>query len=182
MRRLAALIGQHVADSLAQSRGTPVRPPSHACPPVWARNFDLGIRPTVDYIVLAPLSAATVVESMRLHPGFYAVVAGVSWTVAFDAPTATGNPYLSTPFSIRLGGIPHEAYSGVTRQLTASLAALQPIQAILVPQNRDQGELLELVLQNNHPTEAVRVTARALGWQFPVAGSHTGIEGGLVSG
>lgn len=180
---LSDLIGHAVARALQKSPSTPVRPPSHNCPPVRSQEIDIGLQPTTDYDVLAPLDPDTVILSRRLRPGHYGVLIGWAWTVAWNLGSATGNPYLSAPVSVRVNRIKHVEYKNVTLALTTSLAALAPFTIVVPPgASKNEGSLVELVAANTHATQAIRVAGRIRGYEFPVSGGAEGILGGLVPG
>ncbi|MFG0317543.1 MAG: hypothetical protein ACF8XB_09730 [Planctomycetota bacterium JB042] len=179
-RCLAELVGHEVARALQNSPGSPVRPPSHACPPVRSIDLAIGVHPTTDYTVVAPGASETILER-RLRPGHYATLMGWAWTVAWDSDASTGNAYLSTPVTLLVDGVPHPEYSKVTLPLTSSLAALAGL-TVPIDSKNPKGALIQFRATNNHSTDSVRVAARLRGYEFPVAGAAEGILGGLVQG
>lgn len=183
MRALAIEIGFQVTRQLARSTSTPVRPPSHACPPVRSLDFELGIQPVAPgYTVLAPSSTTTVL-TRRLNPGWYGVLLGAAWIIGWDSGASTGDPYLFAPVTLRINGKPHPEYKNVTLQLTASLMSLNPVMIVIPPTtNTAQGSLLELIVQNTHGADSLRVASRLKGYQFPPTMIAEGIAGGMVEG
>lgn len=182
-RDLARVTAYEIARALHRSPSTPIRSPGHICPPVRAIDFDEGIRPAAPgYTVLAANTEVALLQRY-LKPNWYGTLIGFAWTVAWDGGGPATDPYLSCPVTLRVGGTPHEEYKDVTLQLTSSLAALHPVSIPIPPMNVDtRGTLLELVFRNSDPANAVRITGRLRGWQYPVAGVDEGIWSGLVEG
>lgn len=174
-------IGRAVAQALHSLQNVPVRPPSHTCPPVFAVDLDVGIQPQAPgYAVVAP-GASLTVERMVITQGYYGVCIGFAWTVAFDTMNPA-DPYLTTPMSLLIDGQAHRTYRNVRRQLSGSLAALQPITVPLKPPGPGRSTQIALAVTNEHGSASIRVAARLRGYEFPVHGTAQGIDAGLVAG
>lgn len=183
MRCQAKLIGFEVANYLANSASTPVRPPSHICPPIRSVDWDLGIQQAAPGYATLAAGATSSYISTRLRPGYNAVVRGFAWTVAWDSGTSTGDPYNYCDVMLRVGGRPHPYYFNVRNQLTSGLANLIDLTwPVNDDKNGKDGLLVELVFTNTHGSDAVRISGRIKGWMYPAAAIREGIQGTLVEG
>ncbi len=179
-------VGNYTARQIAQwlkaSTGTPVRLPSHNCPPVFARDFDFPLTTTAA-TTIGPANAGTTIVDLTLKPAHYTVLLGFAWTVAWTVlPNAT-DAFAVAPMTLLVNGNAHEFYRRVTVQLTNSLMFLVPVTWPISPlESSSTGTNIQIVVGNTDGALSIDVRARVKGYQFPVAGATEGIEGGLVKG
>lgn len=179
----ADLIAQRIAQALAQSSSTPIRPPSHTCPPVRAIDFDHDLRPAAAYTVIAASAVDSIFLTLRLNQSWYGTLIGIGWVISWDTGLGPGDPYLSARVSLRVNGEIHPTFSRLTAPVTNSTLVLAPVTIPINPLGTTQdGSLIELVITNTDATNAMRVVGRVKGYQFPVAGQGDGIRGGQVEG
>lgn len=180
---IADVTGQRVAQALRNSPGTPVRLPTHNCPPVRAVDFDAPLQVSAAAGFTIAAGATQTIVDLTLNPNYYGVLLGIAWTIVWTSGAATPDPYFTAAVTLKINGNNHPVYFNVNRQLTTSVMFLVPVTIPIAPINSPSGGAkITIDVTNNHGLNSIDAQGRIKGYQVPVGASYEGIEAGLVGG
>ena len=169
LRRLADMLEER----WLTTRGLNVRAPSTCMQPTGADDVN---RITVNQALPGATGSELVLVEIDVPENYQAVVKGIGWIAALAPGAPSIDPYTEVEFSVRINGQEHPEHARIRTPITMDLAALASVQ-ILVP----SGGRFELVARHYAgASTTIRVSARAIGWQYVPVAQTDGVLGSIA--